>query len=318
MKGIRSNGESLTSVLVYSLSSISMILLNKAFVKIFDARLTFSILALQSFLGLCLVVMAKRMDYISYPEINRKMFLEWIPIALLNIIMIVSGMWNLQYISIPLFTVFKNITTILVALGERQIMRKEISNFAFLAFFVIILGNVVSCIDATLFYSISGVFWTATNIIVTAAYLLYMRYVLSKSGSNLGNFGPLVYNNMISAPILIGLALLTGEVFQLHHMYYPLFNARNLSDGLGMSVFIMLILDGAFIGFTSFWCVQCTSATTMSVIGSVNKIPLAFLGEYLFIEIASYWGRIGVLLVVVGGLMYGGVTTTEKKKEVLV
>lgn len=73
-------------------------------------------------------------------------------------------------------------------------------------------------------------------------------------------------------------------------------------------MFVLLILDGAMIGFTSFWCIRSTSATTFSVIGSLNKIPLSVIGEILFREPTTYWGRIGVILVVLGGLIYGFVS----------
>lgn len=206
------------SVSIYSLTSISMIVLNKSFVRIFEARLNFSILFIQAVLGLVLVIYAKKMDYITYPNFNQKVFLMWIPLACLNVGMIATSMLAFQYISIPLFTVFKNTTTIWVALGEWYFLGKDISNISYVAFCVILSGNIVSLWDVATFYSSSGLLWTFANILFTAVYLLYMKYALSRSGTNLGNFGPLFYNNLISTPILLVFALFLGEMSDLFNL----------------------------------------------------------------------------------------------------
>lgn len=82
-----------------------------------------------------------------------------------------------------------------------------------------------------------------------------------------------------------------------------------------MGIFGLLIFNGSLIAFSSFWCVRSTSATTYSVIGSLNKIPLSILGEYLFQEPLTNYGRIGVFIVVSGGLIYGIFTDHTVKRH---
>jgi len=63
---------------------------------------------------------------------------------------------------------------------------------------------------------------------------------------------------------------------------------------------VLLVWSGFasfFLSLTSFWAVRVTSPTTYSVVGSLNKIPLAILG-YLFFE--SNMSTLGMLSVGVG------------------
>lgn len=88
-----------------------------------------------------------------------------------------------------------------------------------------------------------------------------------------------------------------------------------MTNTYGLSIFGLLIFNGSLIAFSSFWCVRSTSATTYSVIGSLNKIPLSILGEFLFKEPLTNYGRLGVLVVVIGGLIYGLFSSKPVKKN---
>jgi GDP-mannose transporter len=61
---------------------------------------------------------------------------------------------------------------------------------------------------------------------------------------------------------------------------------------------------GFFLNFASLSCVAATGPTTYAIVGSVNKVPVAFLGYALFDSIITKetWGYIGVSLC--GGFLY--------------
>jgi hypothetical protein len=86
------------SIMAYSISSISMILLNKGFVRIYDSSLNFSILALQTLFGFIVVVLGKQFGFISYPDYNHNIMISWIPLAFLFIGMISTSL--LRFVSI--------------------------------------------------------------------------------------------------------------------------------------------------------------------------------------------------------------------------
>lgn len=80
--------------------------------------------------------------------------------------------FSLQHISIPLFTVLKNTTTIFLAIGEYYMFKRRISWIDFFSFFLIIFGNVVTCTDVNIFFTFYGLFWTFMNISFTFMYLV--------------------------------------------------------------------------------------------------------------------------------------------------
>lgn len=84
--------EQASSVLSYSLCSISMIILNKSFVRIFDSKLNFTILLIQNLFGLFIIVGLKKLKIIDYPNITVKLLYNWTTLAMFNVGMISTSL----------------------------------------------------------------------------------------------------------------------------------------------------------------------------------------------------------------------------------
>lgn len=210
-----------SSVITYCLSSISMILLNKAFVNVFATKLNFSILLLQNLFGLILIYLMKLMGIIHFSNVSLHLIRLWFPLSIFFVGMTSTSMLSLLYVSIPLFTVFKNCGTIFIAIGEIYWFHRKFTVISFCSFLLIIIGSMVACIESNIFLkSIVGLFWTICNMLLTVSYLLYMKYLMndSKLSSGLGYFGPLFMNTIISTPFLLLLSLINEEQnqFQLY------------------------------------------------------------------------------------------------------
>jgi hypothetical protein len=76
------------------------------------------------------------------------------------------------------------------------------------------------------------------------------------------------YNNSLALPLLAVAALLTGELSRLDEF-----------DGWSSPGFQISVVFTGMVGFglsiASLWCVQVTSPSTYSMVGALNKIPLA-------------------------------------------
>ncbi|WMV55646.1 hypothetical protein MTR67_049031 [Solanum verrucosum] len=97
---------------------------------------------------------------------------------------------------------------------------------------------------------------------------------VTKSG-NLDEFSMVLLNNTLSLPLGILLILLFNEVDYLSRtplLQLPTFWLVTTFSGL----------LGLAISFTSMWFLHQTSATTYSLVGSLNKIPLSVAGIFLF------------------------------------
>jgi UDP-galactose transporter len=106
--------------------------------------------------------------------------------------MIYTGAKALQYLSIPVYTIFKNLTTILIAYGEVMWFGGSVTAMALLSFGLMVLSSVIAAwadiqavfashgtesvaASAKMATLNSGYFWMFTNCICSALYVLVMR-----------------------------------------------------------------------------------------------------------------------------------------------
>src|SRR5438045_6446589 len=86
------------------------------------------------------------------------------------------------------------------------------------------------------------------------------------------------YNNLLSIPILLLMSLLTEDWSSTNvQKNFPI-EQRN---GLIIAM-IFSGLSSIFISYTSAWCVRVTSSTTYSMVGALNKLPIALSGLIFF------------------------------------
>jgi GDP-mannose transporter len=110
------------------------------------------------------------------------------PISLLLIGMIYTSTWSLRYLSIPVYTIFKNLTTILIAYGEVLWFGGTVTRMALLSFGLMVMSSVIAAwadIQHALYSTAAsteamsslnaGYLWTGANCLCTATYILTMR-----------------------------------------------------------------------------------------------------------------------------------------------
>ena len=113
------------------------------------------------------------------------------PISLLLIGMIYTSTKALRFLSIPVYTIFKNLTIILIAYGEVLWFGGSVSRMALLSFGLMVLSSIIAAwadikhaLEAHGSWSSSaqqlatlhtGYIWMMVNCLSTAAYVLGMR-----------------------------------------------------------------------------------------------------------------------------------------------
>lgn len=110
------------------------------------------------------------------------------PITLLLIGMIYTGSKALQFLSIPVYTIFKNLTIILIAYGEVLWFGGSVTNMTLFSFGLMVLSSIIaawadikhaveSSGDATSKVSTlnAGYVWMMINCLCTSSYVLGMR-----------------------------------------------------------------------------------------------------------------------------------------------
>jgi len=208
--------------------------------------------------------------------------------------MLFTGMASLQYNSVPMVTVFKNITNIMTTIGDCIIYGATVELLVIAAFGVMLAGAVMAARnDAEI--TQAGLFWMLANCVCTSGYVLYLKY--ATKSVKLSKFGMVFYNNVLCSLFLFPVSVMNGEFKTF--MSTPALHTVDYAVKNGFAGFV-----GFFLNFASLNCVAQTGPTTYAMIGSLNKVPIAFMGYYIFDSKISEetWTFISISLL--GGILY--------------
>lgn len=247
--------------------------------------------------------------------------------------MIYTSTKALQFLSVPVYTIFKNLTIIVIAYGEVLWFGGSVTPLALLSFGLMVLSSVVAAWadiqsalsgdplsgDAVVAMSTlnAGYAWMGLNVFCTASYVLAMKKVIKKmnfkdwdselapmfikgercdANRNIAMY----YNNLLTIPVLIVLSLLV-EDWSSPNL------ARNFPAETRNSLFIGMVYSGLaaiFISYCSAWCIRVTSSTTYSMVGALNKLPIAISGLIFFSAPITVGSVSAILLGFVSGIVY--------------
>lgn len=108
------------------------------------------------------------------------------------------------------------------------------------------------------------------------------------------------YNNLLSIPILLVCSLFLENWSSANlALNFPADN-RN-------TIILTMVLSGlssVFISYTSAWCVRVTSSTTYSMVGALNKLPIALSGLVFFDAPVTFASVSAIAVGFVSGLVY--------------
>ncbi|AWU76106.1 GDP-mannose transporter [Pichia kudriavzevii] len=300
------------SILCYCLSSILMTTTNKYVVSGRHFNLNFFLLAIQSIVCLAVIAVLKFFGVITYRSFNTNEAKKWSPIAFLLVIMIYTSSKALKYLAIPVYTIFKNLTIILIAYGEVLWFGGEVTSMALGSFVLMVLSSVIATYgdtDATTGASNLnvGYLWMALNCFSSASFVLFMRKRIKLT--NFKDFDTMYYNNLLSIPILLVASLLLEDWSSANiELNFPS-NAR-------AAVWTAMIVSGATsvgISYCSGWCIRVTSSTTYSMVGALNKLPIALSGLIFFDAPINFFSISSIFVGFAAGLVY--VVAKQKQKE---
>lgn len=303
------------SVACYCVSSILMTVTNKYVLSGYSFNLNFLLLAIQGSICIATISTLKALGVISFRPFNSDEAKKWTPIALLLVAMIYTSSKALMYLSIPVYTIFKNLTIILIAYGEVLWFGGSVTTLALGSFLLMVLSSVLATYGdsaatktADDMYSLYlGYFWMLTNCFASAAFVLFMRIRIKLT--NFKDFDTMFYNNLLSIPILLVATFLFED-------WSPANLALNFPAVNRNSIFIAILISGASsvaISYCSAWCVRVTSSTTYSMVGALNKLPIALSGLVFFDAAVNLWSVSSIFVGVVSGLVYALAKQAQSK-----
>jgi len=313
----------------------------------------------------------------------------WLPVNALFAAMVATSFLALRHMGVPMLTVLKNLTSLLVIAGDRVVFGKTYGAGVWLALGLMTVSALCAA-ASDLEFSAPGYGWQLANNAATAAYSLALRVAIVKmgeggaggggggsegggggaeaaaleaedgrrrppsscsGGGGIGggggkggaaggaaagrhhhhlqdgkhhgpprppdDVGMVVYNNLGALPMLALLAVASGEPSRL--LSAPPGALRALaSDRRFVAAALCSSATGFLLSVASMWFMRCTTATTFSLVGSLNKVPLAVLGALLFAPPPGRppaWSSPGHVASVAVGLCAGAVFARAKSRE---
>lgn len=114
------------------------------------------------------------------------------PVAMLLVFMIFTSNKALQFLSVPVYTIFKNLTVIAIAYGEVLWFGGSVTPLALMSFVLMVISSVVAAWsdfnNASTVHHVSslnaGYFWMLINVFSTAMYTLSMRKTMKTTTVN--------------------------------------------------------------------------------------------------------------------------------------
>ncbi|XXG39362.1 hypothetical protein AAC387_Pa01g0341 [Persea americana] len=308
-KPIKIHNQALLSGLAYCISSCSMILVNKFVLSGYDFNAGISLMLYQNLVSVVIVSILSFAGLISTEPLTWRLIQVWLPVNAIFVGMLITSMFSLKYINVAMVTVLKNVTNVITALGEMYLFQKHHDSKVWAALFLMIISAISGGITDLSFHKV-GYTWQIINCFLTASYSLTLRRVMdtakqvTKSG-NLNEFSMVLLNNTLSLPLGVVLVFLFNEVdylFKTPLLRMPTFWLVMTSSGL----------LGLAISFTSMWFLHQTGATTYSLVGSLNKIPLSIAGILLFKVSTSLENLVSILFGLLAGVFFAKAKMMER------
>ena len=119
------------------------------------------------------------------------------------------------------------------------------------------------------------------------------------------------YNNLLTIPVLLVCSLFLENWSSANI-------AANFPPGQERKVLFVMILSGistVFISYSSAWCVRVTSSTTYSMVGALNKLPIALSGLIFFDAPATLASCSAIFIGFVSGIVYAVAKMWQSKEK---
>ncbi|KAF8196679.1 hypothetical protein K438DRAFT_1825386 [Mycena galopus ATCC 62051] len=320
----------------YCMASIIMTVINKFVVSGANFSMNFLLLCIQSAVCIACVVIVKKAGIITFRDFDMQDAKAWFPISFMLVTVIYTGSKSLQFLSIPVYTIFKNLTIILIAYGEVFWFGGRVTGLTFIAFIFMVVSSVIAAWSdvsgalgdsmptgstgtspASLHHVVKGVvqnlnvgyFWMLVNCLTSAAYVLSMRKRIKVTGFS--DWDSMFYNNLLSIPVLAVFSFVVED-----------WGSENLARNFPPQTRHVLLSAIAFSGaaavgisFTTAWCIRTTSSTTYSMVGALNKLPVAASGMLFFGDAVTFGSVSAIGVGFFAGLLYAVAKNNQKKAE---
>lgn len=278
-------------IIVYSLCSSSLLLLNKiavtylpstAFVLLCQFA---SSIAVVKLCGLCGML---DVDPLSWEKVRK----FW-GVSFLFATCLYTNVMALKYANVETLIVFRALSPIAVSICDFFFMDMELPNLrSWIALITIVVGAAAYVLfDGD--FKLDSYIWVLAYFVSIVSEMVYVKHVITEV--KMTTWGRVYYNNLLSIfPVAI-----FGLVFNDYE------NLRNHSWTAESIIFLCLsCVVGVGISYAGFYLRDLVTATSFTVIGVVNKLATTVVNALIWDKHANSYGIVALLFCILGGTFY--------------
>lgn len=277
---------------LYFFSSVLTTLLNKELIYILNFKQHYLLTTIQSIIICCIIYIYCMINNKSQRNILYfKELKHWFVTGIFLTGMIISNIKAISYLEISIYTIYKNCGIVVTAIAERIVFKKHVTRIGFVSFIVIIVSTYLANIgfrQKQNLIPVSGYLWMVFNILVTTAYVIYMKHLMHKNKTKLES---VFFTNFITIPILGAFSVIKDE-------RGIVFNTPIIVCIIASSILALLT------AISTAWTLKIISSTTYSMLGASNKLLLSACAIFWFKESKNATKLFSLFLGIAAGFVY--------------
>ena len=245
----------------------------------------------------------------AHPTLGRTggLLLRLAPISTFYCINALGGMLSLQGLSLPMYSVLKRATPIIVAVLEYVWFHRTSTRLVITSLALCMSGFVLAGLG-DLVFDANAYGLALLSCGSQAMYLLQVDKIGRELQMNSHEL--LYYNSLISMFILTPVVLLTGELHQ------SLFVYNRWSDPIFLICLLLMLFFGMSLNGLQFLCTQTNSPLTTCMVGVIKGILTTVGGFFVFEgQPVTFLNLVGVSLNTTGGALYAYAKYDEKQQS---
>lgn len=297
------------AALFYGISSLLVVFVNKIVLSTYGFP-SFLFLACMQFVATCVVlIILKILGRIEIPRLSLEIIFEVLPVSLMFLGNVISGLGSTQALNLPMFTALRRFSILMTMIGEYWVLSSVPSKSVAVSVALMVGGAVIAAMfDLT--FNAWGYFYILLNDIFTALNGVYLKK--ASLSSKCSKMAVLFYNSAFSA-FFVFLFFLAGQVYYYDHNVgsadgselHRVLSFEHWTDPQFMTLFFLAATMGSVLNYSIFLCTSVNSALTTAVVGCLKNVLTTYASMMLLTDYSFSWVNfIGLNVSIAGSLVY--------------
>lgn len=292
----------IASILYFMGSSMLVQFTTKAIFTTYQFHFPLTVALLQmTFISIVTFIVAK-------PEVSLGLFKSLAPLAVINVLNVVSGLVGTGGLNVPMFIALRRFTLLFTILLERFWLKKT-HDWPTLSAMGIMIGGALIAALTDMTFSLYGYSAVLCNDVLTSLYLIMVKNAPVTRG--LTTTRMLFYNSTMSIPLLLFAMFTRNELGRLS-------SAPQLHNPEFIVVLFLASALGLSINHSTFICTRINEPLMTSVAGNLKNAVMTVVGAIAFPDfVFDPANTLGLALSMTGAIWYATRSALKARQKTM-